>query len=262
MDKRKFWRNLTRIHKWAGLVLGIQIILWFASGLFMSFFDINNVRGDHIAEKQTWPLQMEQAVPFDVALDKYIKDQEGLKCRPWQKSPCIIDPINNVSLLSGAGMPIWEFDNGTTKVHYISNPSTRNPVKYWEGFSEDKIKELARSYYKGDAPISKAVLFSEIAPKDFRKDVPIWQIAFDDKSKTRLYIDPIDGALVNVRTRLWRTFDFMWMLHIMDYKDRSNFNLWWLKLAAFAALLFALSGAALVTHRVFLRPRPQKSKPR
>ena len=27
--KHKFWRLLTRIHKWAGLIIGVQILLWF-----------------------------------------------------------------------------------------------------------------------------------------------------------------------------------------------------------------------------------------
>ena len=46
----------------------------------------------------------------------------------------------------------------------------------------------------------------------------------------------------------------------MDYNERDNINLWWLKLASFAALMFALSGAGLVVHRVFLRPRAQRNK--
>jgi len=250
MDRRKFWRELTRIHKWAGLVLGIQIILWFASGLFMSFFHIDKVHGDHLAEGRTWPLRMEQMVPVSEAHALYVKHQEDAYCSPKQRNACIINEPQTVKLLSAMGAPVWEFDDGKSKIHYAGIPAAP-----WPGLSEDMIRRAARSYYKGSAEIEKAVLFTEIIPKDFRKDIPIWQISFDDKPRTRLYISPVDGELINVRTRLWRTFDFMWMLHIMDYKERDNINLWWLKLAAFAALLFALSGAALVTHRVFLRPK-------
>ena len=255
MDRRKFWRNLTRIHKWAGLVLGIQIILWFASGLFMSFFDIDKVHGDHLAEGHTWALQMEKAAPFEEAHAVYVEHQKNTHCKPMQRNACIIQPLKKISLLSALGIPIWEFDDGETKNHYAGNPAA-----LWTGLSEDKIKGAARSYYKGNAEISKVVLFADEVPKDFRKAVPIWQVSFDDKSNTRLYISPTNGELINVRTRLWRTFDFMWMLHIMDYKERDNINLWWLKLAAAMALLFALSGAALVTHRVFLRPKKARSR--
>lgn len=255
MDRRKFWRNLTRIHKWAGLVLGIQIILWFSSGLFMSFFNIDKVHGDHLAEGRTWPLQMEQTATLSEVHALYVEGQKRIHCNSEQVNACTIQRLESIKLLSAIGTPVWEFDTGETKTHYSGNPAN-----FWTGLSENSIKDVARSYYKGDAVIEKAVLFTEIVPKDFRKDIPVWQISFDDKSRTRLYISPIDGELINVRTRLWRTFDFMWMLHIMDYKERDNINLWWLKLAAAMTLMFGLSGVALVTHRVFLRPkkiRPQ-----
>ncbi len=255
MDRRKFWRALTRIHKWAGFVLGIQIILWFSSGLFMSFFHIDKVHGDHIAEGRTWPLRMEQIAAFSEVHAVYEEHQKNIHCKPMQRNACIIDRLESIKLLSAAGTPVWEFDTGEVKTHYFGNPA-----KIWYGLNEDDIRGVARSYYKGEAVISKAVLFTEIVPKDFRKDIPVWQVSFDDKSRTRLYIAPIDGELINVRTRLWRTFDFMWMLHIMDYKERDNINLWWLKLAAFAALLFGLSWVALVTHRVFLRPKKIRQK--
>lgn len=254
MDRRKFWRNLTRIHKWAGLVLGIQIILWFASGLFMSFFDIDKVHGDHLAESRTWSLQMEKAAPLSEVHALYVAHQKNITCKPMQRNACIISPPKHINLLSAMGTPVWEFDNGETKTYFSGNPAT-----LWTGLYEDQIKDAARFYYKGEANISKAVLFTDSVPKDFRKAVPIWQVSFDDTSHTRLYIDPMDGELINVRTRLWRTFDFMWMLHIMGYPDRDNQNTWWLVLFASAALLFSLSGAALVTHRVFLRPRAKQA---
>jgi len=251
--KHKFWRVLTRVHKWAGLVLGIQIILWFASGLFMSFFSIDKVHGDNMAEKRTWPLRMEQAAPLSEVRGLYISAQEDKRCKPMQRNACIIYMPNSIRLLSALGTPVWEFKIGKDKSYFFGNPA-----RVWPGLSEDKIRGAARSYYKAEADIEKIVLFTKEAPKDFRKDLPIWQVTFDDSANTRLYISPQTGELVNVRTKLWRAFDFMWMLHIMDYKERDDINKWWLKLAAFAALLFALSGAGLVVHRVFLRPKAKK----
>jgi len=85
------------------------------------------------------------------------------------------------------------------------------------------------------------------------------EITYDDNDKTRIYLDAKTAELKAVRTRIWRVFDFMWMLHIMDYKERENFNTWWLRLFSGAAALFALSGLALVAHRVFMRPKRIKS---
>jgi uncharacterized iron-regulated membrane protein len=35
-----------RLHKWAALVVGIQMLLWVAGGLVMSLSDIDEVHGD------------------------------------------------------------------------------------------------------------------------------------------------------------------------------------------------------------------------
>jgi hypothetical protein len=47
-------------------------------------------------------------------------------------------------------------------------------------------------------------------------------VDFDDWLQTTLYLHPDTGALVTRRHRLWRWYDFQWMLHIMDYGDRET----------------------------------------
>ena len=128
----------------------------------------------------------------------------------------------------------------------------------WLPVGEDSIKLAAERYYKGQGEIAAIKRLTD-APIEYRRSVPVWQVQFDDKPKTRLYLDAETAELRAVRTRLWRVYDFMWMLHIMDYKSRTNFNTWWLRLSAFLALLFAINGLFLVAHRVFLRPKPMKA---
>jgi hypothetical protein len=41
-------------------------------------------------------------------------------------------------------------------------------------------------------------------------------------------------------------FDFLWMLHIMDYEQRSNVNNTLLRVASTVGLLFMLSGVWLL----------------
>ena len=41
---------------------------------------------------------------------------------------------------------------------------------------------------------------------------------------------------------LWRVFDFVWMLHIMDYDERDDFNHPLLLITAGTALLFVFTG--------------------
>ena len=235
MTKRDFWKYLTRAHKWAGLVLGVQILLWFASGLFMALFPIDEVRGSHLAEKAAWSLSDATVIPIEIAMTAYDGELTG------------------ASLTALAGEPAYALigDNGTQ----LLNARTG---KAWEPIAEDSIRVAATKYYKGDGQILAIKRLAEV-PFEYRRPPPVWQVQFDDKSKTRLYLDADTAELRAVRTKLWRVYDFMWMLHIMDYKSRDNFNSWWLRLSAFLALLFAISGVFLVTHRVFLRPKGLKA---
>lgn len=234
MTKRNFWKYLTRAHKWAGLVLGVQVLLWFASGLFMALFPIDEVRGSHLAEKATWSLSDVTVIPIEIAMTAYHGNLTG------------------ASLTSIAGEPAYALigDEGTQLINARTGAA-------WEPVGEGGIRLAAMKYYKGEGTMSSLKRLNQ-SPKEYRRPPPVWQVQYDDKAKTRLYLDAETAELRAVRTKLWRVYDFMWMLHIMDYKSRDNFNSWWLSLAAFLALLFSISGLMLVVHRIILRPRPKR----
>ena len=69
------------------------------------------------------------------------------------------------------------------------------------------------------------------------------------------YLSPATGELVSRRHELWRVFDIVWMLHIMDYDERENVNNWLLRGFTWLAVLTALSGAWLLW---FAFPRRRK----
>lgn len=229
LSKRQFWKYLTRLHRWIGMVLGVQILIWFLSGFFMSFFDIESVRGTHIAEKASFSLDLKSVKPLsDIGLKR----------------------VTNVALKGTAGGGAVYAVNGDNSTHYIDAETGDK----WAGMTEKNIRLAASVYYTGDTmPISVRQLFK--TPIEYRGALPVWQVTYGDGPKTRLYLDAQTGELKAVRTWLWRVFDFMWMLHIMDYDDRDDINNWWLWLASFFAALFALSGLALVFHRTVLRPK-------
>lgn len=231
MTKRHFWKYLTRAHKWAGLVLGVQITLWFLSGFVMSLFPINEVRGRHVAKPVPWSLNDERLIPIEIAMTAYEGQLYGASLKSIVGEPAYI-------LIGDQGQVVISAQTG----------EPRAPM------DTDVVREAARHYYAGEGSIGAINLLTD-APREYRRAVPVWQVQFEDKHKTRIYIDAETAELNAVRTRVWRVFDFMWMLHIMDYKTRDNFNTWWLRLFSGAALLFALSGVALVVHRVVLRPR-------
>jgi len=232
MIQRAFFRGLTRIHKWAGLVIGLQIVLWTGSGLFMTIFPIDQIRGRHMAAQVDAPINMDGLLNPKVALQNIVDDIDAVR----------------LSMIAGQSTYIVSADGEDIFINAVSG-------EIFTGVSSDAIRRAAQTYYRDDAEILEQTLITQNAPIEFRGALPVWQVKFDDKAKTRLYLSTQTAELRSVRTRLWRVYDFMWMLHIMDYKSRDNFQTWWLRLAAAAAFLFALSGIGLVIHRVFLRPR-------
>ncbi len=237
MSKRDFWKYLTRVHKWAGLVLGIQILIWFSSGFFMSFFDIDRVHGDFVA-------LADDPAMADISANDFQAMSAAYKGAVSEAA---------IRMVGGETVYVVKGSAGT-KVYDLQSKVLR-PIP-----DKAAIIEAAKLYHFGDAsPVSVKRLSK--APIEYRKELPVWQVQFDDKTKTRLYINADTAELMNVRTRLWRAFDFMWMLHIMDYKGRDDINNWWLWLAALMASLFALSGIGLVVHRIILRPRRIGDRP-
>jgi hypothetical protein len=234
ISRRNFFKYLTRIHKWAGLVLGVQILLWFVSGFIMSLFPINEVRGRHLAAAPEVSLQTENLIPLELAMPLYEGDLTGAK------------------LISAAGHPayILQGDKGEQIIDAVNG-------RPWSDLTAEDIRNVADRLYLGRGVLDQIARL-ETAPREYRGELPVWQIIYDDRDKTRIYLDAKTAELKAVRTRIWRVFDFMWMLHIMDYKERQNFNTWWLRLFSGVAVLFALSGLALVVQRIFMRPKRLK----
>ncbi len=72
--------------------------------------------------------------------------------------------------------------------------------------------------------------------------MPVWRVDFSTPESLRLYVDPWTAEIVARRTARWRLFDFLWMLHIMDFSERDDFNTPLLQVAAALGLIVALSG--------------------
>ena len=210
---RSFNKYLTRVHKWAGLILSLQILFWFASGFFMTLFPIDQVRGSHLVERQTFSLTDSDIIPIEIAMTAY----DGA--------------LNGARLVNVAGRPVYILlgENGPQMLNARDGSA-------WDGLAEIDVQNVASTSYEGEGEIAFVTKLTE-APKDYSGKLPVWQAAFDDKAKTRLYIDPQTGEVHSVRTRLWRVFDLAWKFHIMDVTGEDNFNSWWLRLASGAALL-------------------------
>ena len=233
----KFMRAL---HNYLGLILFIQIGLWFLSGLVMAYLPIEEVRGNHLRQRVNTPWQQATVSPQQV-LSTFDENATLRLTHRLQATPS--------ALLS---TPVYQVSSNDTLFRFNAvNGEALLPLE------KSTIASLAEAQYQGEGAIVDSVLLSTLPQEVQNLSAPLWQVTFDDDLETRFYIDPNTGAVTRVRTNTWRLFDFMWMLHIMDYKDRSNFNSPLLIAFSASAFLFTLTGVVLLYRR--FKPRRRRS---
>lgn len=49
--------KVRKLHKWLGVVIGLQLLLWTASGVYFAWIPIDEVRGRHQAARAPAPLE-------------------------------------------------------------------------------------------------------------------------------------------------------------------------------------------------------------
>lgn len=222
----KISRLVRSTHQGLGLLIGIQVVLWISGGVVMSVLPIEKVRGeDWVAADDPAPLPAEADFlsPDRIARDIELGPLDGAELGLWLDNP--------VYRLRVAG-----------KTHLADAVSGRllSPI------DESQARLVALGDYNGPGKVSR-VSFQEEPLLEIRgRDLPLWRVEFDDSRRTALYVSPQTGLVAARRNRIWRIYDFFWMLHIMDYRQRDDFNHPLLIGSAATAWVLATTGIWLV----------------
>lgn len=186
--------TLHKWHVWLGWLVGVPLILWTLSGLFMVASPIEDVRGEHLRAK---PPAIAPFVPVAPLLEGRAVEKLTLEQR-----------------VSG---PVWIIrykDGGERRANPVTGQLLPRP-----GAME--IRELADSFHAGKSNIETIRFYpADREPFELRRGLAAWQVGLKDG--TNLYLDAESGSLLAVRTPQWRIFDFMWGLHIMDLQTRED----------------------------------------
>jgi len=213
------------LHKWIGLFVGLQLLIWLSTGLYMVIVDIDFIHGDPLVKN------MHQSVTVPVS--SRVSVAELLAQYPG---------ATHIGLQTVKDETFYTVV--TADQRYLVDPRSAAVIS---PLDEKAAMEIARFHFNGDAPISRTVLITSNPPTEIQtRRLPLWRVDFDDRFSTSFYIDPYSGKLATRRHRYWRIFDFMWMLHIMDYEQRSNAHNLLLKVAEFSGLTFAVTGLWLL----------------
>ena len=111
---------------------------------------------------------------------------------------------------------------------------------------EEAIKVAQKSFYK-DAMVSQVeYLTNADQHHEYRESpLPAYAVKFDHPSNTTVYISSELGTVQKFRNEKWRIFDFLWMMHTMDYQGRDNFGNWILRAFSIFGLMTIGSGFVL-----------------
>jgi hypothetical protein len=221
-----------KTHKWLALAVGVQLVIWSLTGLYMTTVHIDIIHGDHLVRAQS----------------KRTVDAAELT-----------DPLRlaagaqSIRLAFAGERPLWVVGrSGREHAYDARSGAAQSPP------GKTEIRALATALYTGTEPIASARLIDELPGEVRGRKPPLWRVEFDHWNKPTLYLSPVTGELVTRRHELWRLFDIAWMLHIMDYRERENVNNWLLRAFTWGAVLTALSGAWLL---LFAFPRKKKKSP-
>ncbi|NCF73845.1 MAG: hypothetical protein GWP67_10115 [Gammaproteobacteria bacterium] len=213
-----------KTHKWFALVLGIQLFLWSLSGFYMVAVHIDIIHGDMLIKNmdQRVGSYADVEVPFERVAELY-PESESITLSAMMERP--------VYLIEGAKTQLLDANTG----------QQLTPL------GKDLATQIATYHYADEGAVIRVRLIEKDPPTELQtRALPLWRVDFDDVWNSSFYIDPNSGKFATRRHSLWRVFDFLWMLHVMDYDERENINNNVLRIFSVLGTLMGLSGVWLL----------------
>ena len=202
------------IHKWLALLMAIQILFWFVSGLFFAIAPIERVRSEHMkAEAPAAPVAIAAAA---AGLQRIAGEAPGERIE--------------VRALLGRPVALVSPREGRPRLYDLASGRLISPIP------AAMAAQIAEADHRGTARAVRVERVTGESP-EYRAALPAWRVVFDDGASRALYVAADSGAVTARRSTLWRVFDFLWGLHIMDFRDHEDFN---------TPLLIGATGLALV----------------
>ena len=217
------------LHRWLGLFASIQLLLWTLSGLFFTIPDIKDVRGD---QYRVW----------ETTNEAQRLDHENLFAMSTLLKNLDINKEQDYTILLKRRADTW-----------VYQVKSSNQISNYDAISGERLffitpdeASLIVTRETNLLPKKVELINDRESGSEYRgRDLPLYRVFVEKPQKGMVYVDPNTGEIAAIRTRLWRTFDFLWSLHIMDYKDRDDFSHWLIRIFAFIGLMTIVSGMLL-----------------
>ena len=231
------WPALARkTHKWLALIVAIQAVFWTLSGVYMTAVHIDIIHGDRLVKAPP-------ARP--IALAGLVEPAHLARLAPGMTSARLETQLGQpVYVVQAEGGPAL-FDARTGR--------KLSPL------NADQAKARARALFAEDGAVVGARYLTRAPLEIQTRPAPVWRVEFEGAWRPTFYISPFTGELVSRRHDLWRMFDVVWMLHIMDYDDRLDVNNVLIRVFTWLAVATAASGGWLLLYSFRRKRRVRKA---
>ena len=216
MTIKSIW--LRRIHKWVGLFIGLQFLVWAVSGAAMALLPMGEVAGGPMAEHHPRSLPAGGAAWQRVQVTLAGEPVHAVRMRSLPQGVAY-------ELTTAKGVRL--FDAGDGSLVTIGPAAAR---------------AIAATAHPGRAPIRKVEALTELSLAVREHALPIWRVDFGDGQNSSYFVSGTTGELLERRNDSWRWWDFFWMLHNMDYAERTSFNHPLIVMIGFAMAWLAVTG--------------------
>lgn len=217
--KRKTARWVRLAHRYLGIFLGLQFLMWTVSGIYFSWTDIDEIHGDHFRKAHVHPVAY--------------SNLEGISTLVPNEQ------IESLQLKDIAGEPYY-WINENKLVHARSGEQKQE-------ISEQEAVQIANKHMLDNLEIESVEKITSTGDHhEYRSGrLPAFVINYASSENLKVYVSAADGTFRSVRYRDWRWFDFLWMTHTMDYDTRDDFNTTVLRVFSLLGLITVFSGFLL-----------------
>ncbi|MDP3312832.1 hypothetical protein [Lutibacter sp.] len=232
MFKKNINYNARKTHRYLGVIIGIQFLFWTLGGLYFSWNNMDDVHGETLLKHDEYSVKN-----FDFSLI-----QQGIDSLKIVKGLDSIRSINFIEILDKPTAQVRYFYDGHLQIQLINSETG----KLRSELTGQECIEIAEKQLLKPIPIIKAVLLKKHTAGDHHeyrgKLLPAYAFTLDHPTKTTIYVSTELGEITSVRNNNWRRFDFLWMLHTMDYSTRDHITNWVLRIFSVFGLVTVLSG--------------------
>jgi len=235
MKRRNYKHFIRKSHRYLGVFIGIQFLFWTLGGLYFSWTNIKEIRGDHLRKiVETINIEREFISP-NAALGELKKIENKAE-------------IKSLRLIEIFGETFYEikYETPETEKTIAVNAVSGKPRGQ---ISETEAKKIALESLKEPSTVKTVEFLTKEnvgGHHEYReKPLPAWAVTFENSDDLTVYLSAETGQIGAFRTNKWRIFDFLWMLHTLDLKERDNINNYLLRGFSLLGIITILSGFAL-----------------